>query len=251
MIDRQPYVLVTRPAESAARFAVAVADLGYSPIVSPLTEHRATGNSIPPGPFSALIVTSQAVLRYVAPDARLASLAVFTVGEKTAQACRETGFSHAVCLGETVPALVKTLAVRDDMPGTAPLLYVSAARVSHDLAALLAPLGLKVVRVPLYAARDRALSQDAIHHLCGGSIAWITLFSRHTAAALASEIERLDTSGRTDGIALACLAPGIAAEVGHLRWRRVEVASRPTEAALLACLARGMADGEQRGADER
>ena len=242
MADTPTRVLITRPEPAAEAFAIEVMALGYAPVMSPLIAIAPTRAIIPQEPYSAIIMTSANAARALATETYLLRTPVYTVGTVTAATCRAAGFVNVTCGGETVEALVETLAATIH-PFPTTLLYACGTRVSHDLPALLRPFGYHAVAVPVYTSADLSLSDEAIRLLCNGEIAWITLLSRHTATVLAREIDSLGDRNWTRGVYLACLSPGIAKEIGRIAWRHVAVAARPTEAALLECLAGRTTDG--------
>jgi uroporphyrinogen-III synthase len=231
-------VLITRPADSVANFADKVAALGYQPILAPLIELAPTGVPLPAEDISAIIITSKAAVRFINPDENLLRTPVYAVGATTMEACLKRGFSNVVFGGGNVENLLKNL-IKDFSNTTCKrLLYLSGSEISRDLCTLLQPWGVEVIRVPVYVSKSLRLADNAIRLLCGDEIAWITLFSSRTAAILAADIQRLETRNWTSNVSIACLAPGIAQVIGDIRWRKIEIARQPTQAALLECLAK-------------
>ncbi len=91
-------VLVTRPGPQAVRTARRLAELGYEPVILPLTQTVALPVDVAslPDRIDAVAVTSANALR-CAPAALLARLAgerCFAVGEKTARQARSLDLSQ-------------------------------------------------------------------------------------------------------------------------------------------------------------
>lgn len=91
-----PSILLTRPAQASGRFALSLRDR-FGPeiriVVSPLLSPQLLGPPVPAGPFRAVVFTSEtgvAGFRQVSADR---SLPAWCVGDRTAAAAQDAGFS--------------------------------------------------------------------------------------------------------------------------------------------------------------
>lgn len=100
--------LVTRPEPAAARTLARLAALGHDVLFDPMLEIRPRATRLPEGPFQALTFTSiNGVQGFMAQQnistmwPRLRTLPVYTVGPRTAEEARQTGFDHVIdCDGD-------------------------------------------------------------------------------------------------------------------------------------------------------
>jgi uroporphyrinogen-III synthase len=142
------------------------------------------------------------------------------VGEATAAAAREAGFSIAMAGGGGVDSLL------DSLPKELRLLHLCGA----DRRAPVAPRQI-VTTVTVYSAAEIP-SPAGIERLRGSVVA---LHSPRAASRLA---QLVDAGGiERASIALAAMSAGTAAVAGN-GWQVVESAAEPTDAALLALASR-------------
>ncbi|MBN9252948.1 MAG: uroporphyrinogen-III synthase, partial [Mesorhizobium sp.] len=90
-------VLITRPEPGASHTARKLAELGFEPVLLPLSDTIPLfpEPSAVPSDAAAVAITSANAIRHAAPDllSALSSLPCHAVGTKTAQAARSAGFS--------------------------------------------------------------------------------------------------------------------------------------------------------------
>ena len=232
-------VLVTRPREDAAGLVAALAARGHQVTLEPLlTIVPRAQPDWPAGHERAqvLLVTSANGMRAFARlDARR-DLPVYAVGDASAAAARDLGFRRVVSAAGDVGDLAALVRDRLD-PGDGPLLHPAAGQLAGDLQGALAAAGFAVLRAVLYdTVAAEALSAETVREINDGLIDVATFFSPRTAAGFASLIEAAALAPACRKIAALCLSPAVAAELSGLAWRRVSVAARPEQAALLAAL---------------
>ncbi len=150
-------VLITRPEPQASRTATDLAQAfgaRLRPVLSPLMAPEALTPALPPGPFAALILTSEAGADAAGRYSGLPPLA-FCVGKRTAAAARQHGIAPLLVAADA-GALVAGLAERPD-PG--PLLWLHGEDRATDLATRLSRL--RISGLAVYAQRARPLSETA------------------------------------------------------------------------------------------
>lgn len=213
-------VLILRPEPGNAATVVAVRALGLVPIGAPLFTMAPVPWEVPaPLDYDGLLAGSANLFRLGGPglDA-LHGLPVHAVGETTAAAAREAGFTVAQVAGGGLQPLVSAL------PPGRYLRLAGEAHVALDL-----PDGVHVDTRVVYAANALPLADAAVDALISGAV--VLLHSGEAARHFTAEIDRLGIT-RT-GIVLACLAPRIAAEAGA-SWQALGIAGERTDQALLA-----------------
>ncbi len=227
-------LLVIRPEPGNARTLAAARALGLDARAVPLFVVEAIAWEPPdPARFDALLLGSANALRHGgAALARYAGLPVYAVGATTAAAARAAGFAVAACGEGGLSALLPRL-VADGRN--------CVLRLSGEAHVPLDPSeGVGIETAVVYAARPVPLPAGAVP--IHGAV--VALHSGEAARHFAAECDRLGLDrGR---IALACLAPRVAAAAGE-GWADKCVAPTPHragEAALLA-LARDMCQNSQ------
>src|SRR5260221_6410979 len=175
--------LITRPIEDSGGLAAALSLRGVTPLSEPLL-------TIQPVPHPRMTLDGvQAVLLTSANGARAfgratarRDLAVFAVGDATAQAARALGFAEIASAGGNVDDLTELVTARLD-PRRGALLHAAGSAVAGDLAGRLTGAGFQVHRSVLYdAAPVAALTEAAVVRLRRRHIAAAFFFSPRTAA---------------------------------------------------------------------
>jgi uroporphyrinogen-III synthase len=231
-------VLITRPREDAAPLAAELAVLGHETLVEPLlTIVSRRDAEIDLRGVQALAFTSANGARVFAGQSSRRDLAVYAVGDSTAEAARGAGFAEVDSAGGDVDALAALIAARLD-PAAGVVFHAAARRVAGDLQGRLQAAGFAVRRVALYDAEPiPAFSPAAAAALRDGPLDAILFFSPRTGETfvrLMSEANLTDAYGRWHAV---CLSQAVADQVGEVPWRSVQVADRPTRAGLLDSLA--------------
>ncbi len=214
-------------------------DLGHAAIVTPLMDIRfVAGPALDLTGIQALLVTSANGVRALA--ARQAgsdiALPVLAVGDATARAARDLGFTDVESAGGDVDDLAHLAADRL-RPGDGALLHVAGSKVAGDLAGMLAKAGYTYRRSVLYDARPvAALPQAAQAAIADGAAAGVLLYSPRTAALFRDLVLAAGLEGFVENLTAFCLSANVAARAGA-GWRRVVVAVRPTEPSLIDAVA--------------
>lgn len=224
-------VLITRPAADAEVTARCVAAIGFEPVIAPMLEIRTATVRLPVR-VDAVLLTSRNALP--ALPVMLHSTPLLAVGSASAAAARAGGFADVSDADADAVAL--RALVNERMPHGAALLLPCGRGQGRELATALGRDGYVVHRRVVYeAVPSRDLPAPACAALRDGLHAAL-FFSAAAARAFVAAVKRrgLDTGARG---ADAC-AIGEAARVAleALPWRRVRVAARPTQDALLALL---------------
>ncbi|WP_315811886.1 uroporphyrinogen-III synthase [Bradyrhizobium sp. SZCCHNR2028] len=239
-------VLVTRPAPDNERTASALRARGFEVLLAPMLRFEPV--ALPPDAghdAAGVIVTSSNALRAVAPQLRgsaLLRLPLFAVGDRTAAAAREAGFTQVISAAADATALRDLIAdsgVVVDAKAT--LLYLAGADISRDLASELAERGFDVVTQTVYRmAPVAALPRDVCAAFAANRIEAVLHYSRRSAAAFVAAI-------RADGVEISalavphgCLSANVAEVLREAGATQVTIAAHPDENDMLEGLTRAL-----------
>lgn len=233
-------VLVTRPAEDARRLAGLLATRGHEALVAPLMEIAMMPDAeLPLAGARGLLLTSANGARALGAHDHVAAaraLPVFAVGEATAAAARKAGFVGVAVADGDVESLT-ALVTRTLPPGAGHLVHVAGCDRAGDLAGALAARGFAAGIAVLYkvAAADR-LPSDAAGALERGELDAVMLYSPRSAALYAALAAAAGLTEQARDLRHFVLSPAVANALGRLAPRRLHVAARPDQDALMALL---------------
>ncbi len=225
---------MTRPEPGATETAMRLDALGFDPVQAPAIRIRSLQARLPaPARIVAVLVTSGQAIPSI-PDSYHRTKLI-AVGDATAARAREAGFCDVVSAGGDASDLIA--AVSGAMPTGATLLLVTGQGLGQPLAACLRAAGFAVIRRSVYAALPvQRLPQAALSALRSGRLRAAMFFSADTATRFTSMIQRAalhDSVVKTDAVAISRRA---AMALEGLPWRRILVAARPDQDAMLALL---------------
>jgi len=228
-------VLITRPREDAAPLAARLAAKGIDSLIEPLLLiHLLPGAPLDLAGLQGLLVTSANGVRAFAARQPDRDIPVYAVGDASARAAGEAAFAEVHSAGGDVDTLADLVADRLD-PDDGALLHIAGSAVAGDLAGRLEGAGFGYRRAVLYAAETAtSLSEDALSALRGGGLQGVMMFSPRTAATFAELLAQAGLAAACGGLEGFCLSAAVQARVAHLPWRRLTVAERPEQDALLA-----------------
>ena len=220
-------LLVTRPEPDASETAARLRALDIEAVVMPLLFAETLATTLPPTPgFAALAITSANALRALherGEIARLQTLPVYTVGDKSAAVAREFGFPDVVSAGGDARDLVALLA---NAGVSGPVLYPTARHQAADLAKALAPHGVMVITVAVYEMNPAPqLSADL------GGFDGALFYSRRTAETF-TRLAPASTDRARPG--MLCLSEAVAEPLIAAHFVRVSLADHPSEEAMMA-----------------
>jgi len=232
-------ILVTRPKPDAARQAERLRKLGHEPVLAPLLRiETIRGARLDLDGIAALIATSRNAVRALTAHPqrdKAVRLPLFAVGEATANAASELGFSDITTGPGTGEELAAVIVERSK--GGATVLHISGDTAAFDLKAALAARGLKVRQPVLYrSVPARALPSAVIAAIKDGSLDGVILMSPRTGATYSNLVAKHGLEGRVSQVICYCLSQAVAQTVEPLGARLV-VAAHPREEDVLALLA--------------
>ncbi|CAN7274151.1 uroporphyrinogen-III synthase [Mesorhizobium amorphae] len=231
-------VLVTRPEPGAARTVSRLQDMGFQPILLPLTETVALPVDAGARPLdaAAVAVTSANAVRH-APDefiAALAALPCHAVGNRTAEAARKAGFlSVSEGLGDA--AALADAIVAGCSAGT--IAYLTGRVRFRAFEERLMAAGVRVRAIETYDTLVLDYSDtDLLARLSNRPIEAVLLYSAKAAAATETLIRRPALRDLFEKTVFFALSGRIAAAFESIAGSRIEIAPEPQEEALLELL---------------
>jgi uroporphyrinogen-III synthase len=231
-------ILVTRPEPGASRTARKLEEMGFQPVLLPLTETvtlPADVGLIPSDPI-AVAVTSANAVRHARKEmmAALAALPCHAVGARTAEAARKMGFSSIIEGSGDAKALADGITAA--FPGKT-IVYL-CGRVRFPLfEQRLEAAGVNVRAVETYDTLPVRYSDEAILALTSSQpVDAVLLYSAKAAATMQMLARRSTLKGLFEKTRFFVLSRRIAAALGDSAVKAIRIAARPDEEALLALL---------------
>ena len=233
-------VLVTRPEPDATSQAERLAARGHEPVLAPLLAiESATDVPLELDGAQALIVTSRNALRALASHRDLATalqLPLFAVGEATAKAATELGFT-TVTAG---PGTGEELSRADRRRALAKCRGARAScrrnrRLRLEIGAASQRLHAAAARPLPGCCGDEAARRSVLSLLNASKLDGVILMSPRTAAIFAALVVRHGALTQASRLDCYCLSAAVAQAVEPLKARAI-VAVRPYEDDILALL---------------
>ncbi len=230
-------LLVTRPEDEGRRTAEMLRALGHKVLLAPLLRIE----SIPDAdfgspPWSGVLMSSANAARAVAAHPRkgaLFALPLLAVGDRTAEAAREAGFTDVTSAGGDATDLARAAAAR--FAGCkAPLLYLAGEDRARDLPAALGELRVRTV-VVYRAIKAERLPSAVQAALAAGRLDGVLHYSRRSAETYLALADAAGLRAKALVPLHYCLSARIAAALAGAR--DVRIAAEPREPALLRLIA--------------
>jgi uroporphyrinogen-III synthase len=231
-------VLITRPEPGAARTGKRLEELGFEPVILPLTEIRTVAADLRADrTFDAVAVSSANALRHAdrALLQALAGLPVFAVGPQTAEAAAAAGFSAPMAGPGNGEGLASLMAQR--LPLGARVAYLCGRVRASSFEEALAVAGIDASPIETYdtSMLDRA-DEELEAKLGKEPFGAVLLHSRIGAEAFSTLTDRSVISLLFSRSALICMSERVALPLARFGGR-VLVAAAPREEAMLGLLA--------------
>jgi uroporphyrinogen-III synthase len=226
-------ILITRPEPGATETARRVSALGLQPIVSPVliitnSEFR------PPDHLAATVLTSRNAV--AACSAALHERPVFTVGAATSARAIEAGFRNVFNADGDAAALAKLIA-NTISPAAGSLFFPAGKGQGGDLVTSLRARGFRILRRVAYRATSApALPDAAIASLRLGQVASAMFFSGETSRHFVRLLREAELTETVRDVEAVSISERAAMALRTLPWRRIVVAGKPNQDAMLALL---------------
>jgi uroporphyrinogen-III synthase len=228
-------VILTRPAEQSARFAMAL-QKAFGDLISLVECPMLRPDFLDPGiesrPWSAVIFTSGTA---VAAAGRLSSpvttsaMKAYCVGDRTADVAQSAGYSAVSAKGGATDLCAQIIAAAE--PG--PLLHLRGAETYGDIARSLSLAGIETHEAIIYREVAQVLTDAARAVLLGNRPVILPLFSARTAKVFAEAI------AQTTVIAPLCaisISENVKRAMEAVALRGSVVAERPDAESMLSAV---------------
>jgi uroporphyrinogen-III synthase len=241
-------VLVTRPHPDDETTAASLRARGFEVLKAPMLRFEPVAFSDDEDAhYGAVIVTSANALRGIAPhlaNSRLLKLPLFAVGEHTASAARNAGFTTVIAadggaasLRDLVLASVKAKQLKK----ASPLLYLAGADLARDLPGELGERGFTVVTHTTYRMSPVAsLPGEVCDAFVANGIEAVLHYSRRSARAFLEAARAGGVEISALAIPQCCISAAVASVVRDAGASQVMVAASPDENALFEALDRAL-----------
>jgi uroporphyrinogen-III synthase len=244
-------VLVTRPHPDSETTAQGLRARGFEVLLAPMLrfEPVAFADNAEVD-YGAVVATSANALRAIEPQlaaSRLTRLPLFAVGEHTASAARNAGFSKvlaakgdAVGLRDLVLESMRAKALKK----ASVLLYLAGADLARDLAGELGERGFSVVTQTTYRMIPvPSLPREVCDAFTANAVEAVLHYSRRSARAFLDAV-------RADGVEISalaiphcCISAAVASVLRDAGATQLMVAATPDENALFGSLTRALRPG--------
>ena len=230
-------LLLTRPAADSEALAALLKAQGHTAMIEPMLEVKPLEIEPPPlDGVTGLLFTSANGVRAFAAKSDRRDIAAYAVGDRTAAAAREAGFTRVESAEGDVEALA-SLVERLHKPEDGTLLHISGAVRAGNLAGVLSAKGYKVEHVALYeAVAAMELTAPTRVALASGGLDGVLLFSPRTAKHFVQLIQAANLTDQAARLQAWCLSRAVADALAPLPLAASNVAPEPIQASLLALI---------------
>jgi uroporphyrinogen-III synthase len=226
--SRPPLILLTRPLTQSQHFADQItAAFGPHPVlISPAMAIRALDVARASGDFSDVVLTSQNAPGFAARLGFPMPRHAFCVGDRTAEAARQAGFT-TTALGGDAAGLIAALQAA---PPQGTLLHLHGRETRGDVAASLTAAGIETISLAIYDQIALPLSKAALQALAGKHPVILPIFSPRTATILAAQ------GPFAAPLHIVAISDAVAKAAAALTPHRLEIAQSPDAGAMLDAL---------------
>jgi len=234
-------VLITRPIDDAAPLVAALKARDVEAMVEPMMTIRSTEEPLPElDDAQGVLFTSANGVRGFMTRTDRRDVKVYAVGEATAEAARRAGFVEIEVAGGDANALAK-LVIEKCKPDAGKLIHVAGTHVAGNLSEQLTKAGFTMERAVLYDALSaHKFSTGTVESLRRLELEAVMLFSPRTAEIFMTLVDESGAEQGLSTIAAICLSQAVADRLPGERFRKVVVAAKPDQSAMLDALDRAM-----------
>ena len=227
------HVMLTRPRPDSERLAALLRAGGDDVHVEPMLEIVGTGAVPSLESIQAVLATSANGMRHLAALTDNRQVAVFAVGDSTAQCAMDAGFASVESAQGDSGTLAALVTYRLN-PAAGALLHARGAVSTGDLAERLEGEGFTVNSVVLYRADPATrLSPEGRACIMAEKCDAILFFSPRTARTFVSLIKDAGLQDHCARLIAFCLSRAVAEEAAALPWRDLQVAATPDQDAMI------------------
>lgn len=227
-------VVVTRPQDDAERTAATLRARGHDVLIAPLLKIEPLDVALRPNWSGVIITSANAAHALAAHPTRevLIKLKLFAVGQRSAEAARQVGFTDVTSAGGDVRDLLRLLTERKTDTDT-PLLYLAGEDRAHDLLGELTARGIAAGMAVIYRAVAVPFPPAFATALRDGAVDVVLHYSRRSAESYLAGVRQAGVVKPALAVRHICLSAQIAAPLEEAGATNIAIAPRPDEAAML------------------
>lgn len=232
-------VLITRPIDDAVPLTASLKARSVEALVEPMMTIRSTEEPLPDlDGVQGLLFTSANGVRGFMTRTDRRDFTAYAVGEATGEAARRAGFAEVEVAGGDVVTLA-ALVIAQCKPDAGKLIHVAGTHVAGNLSEQLTRAGFVVERAVLYDALSaHSFYPATVQALKRGDIEAVMLFSPRTAEIFMTLIDESGAEQSLSAMAAICLSQAVADRLPEGRFRKIIVAVKPDQNAMLDALDR-------------
>lgn len=223
----------TRPTDDSVFFASELAPFGIKSIVGPVLHiaKKPVTSLMPRMPNALLLTSRHACHALAAMPANWRALPTYCVGNATAKAAAEHGFTRIISGTFDVQALLPRLA--GEVLSGSTVLYLAGDETRADVKNLLAARGIEVtMNVVYYALAEPALDAQMVAALAAGKVSGVALFSPRTARIASELMQQAGLADAATRITAYCFSLNVAEIAGLTPWAALHTCNAPTRRAM-------------------
>lgn len=195
----EPLVIITRPLPEALRTQRHFEKAGFGTLIAPLGRVEKYKPVWPDnlGKISRFIITSPRAVSSIPKGKIKPGAKFYVVGDKTAHALKDKGFDCSICVTPDIDRLIGEirndyLEKSQDISGVSDkIIYLRGKNITTDIKTALNIKGLDIQEIVTYeVVFDQKPGPDFDKAIHSGRQCVITVFSKRTAHALASYLEK-------------------------------------------------------------
>lgn len=225
-MSKRAKIWVTQSLPRGQETAAEYAELGLTPIVSPVLQiSSVTPAPSPPDKHTLLIFTSRNGVQAFAESCSERSYPVICVGDATAELARSVGFVHVKSADGDAQDVVKL--VLKTVPRSQTLLHCCGKDVKGRLVEQLSKAGYEIERVIYYAAMPVKQIDIEID-----DVDYVALYSPRGAAVFANLVKTKNVSH----LSALSISPATDAHLEPLGLTRRLIADTPDQTAMIKAL---------------
>ncbi len=230
-------LLLTRPRSEGEALAVRLREVGIETLLEPMLDLMPLPH--PPLDLKGVqgaLLTSRGAARALADAIPNRDLALYAVGDATADAARQLGFGDVTSAGGDAAALAELVRTKAD-PAKGALLHVRGVYSAGDLAGDLSASGFTVREAVLYEARPaEQLSTGCAEALRSGALDGALFFSPRSAETFVNLVRMAGLEATAARLDAYCLSDAVAKAAADLGWGCVIVSPSPDLEAMIGLL---------------
>ncbi|MCC7304820.1 MAG: uroporphyrinogen-III synthase [Alphaproteobacteria bacterium] len=236
-MQKQKYILITRPTEEAACYASELEAMGFRVFIQPVLEINPVPFTMPaPADYQALLFTSVNGVRAFPEKSGFGPVQVYCIGDRTAEEAAKKGFENIISAGGSGEDLAALAAQKADPRGKK-LLHVRGEHAAQELDKIFQNLGFACDKLVVYSAKPAAaLYPECAALIKNKEVGAVTFFSRRTAETFMELCGKQGLLDYLKNIKLLSISRAVLKSVPADVWAGTYSAAAPDRAAMNSLL---------------